>query len=245
MGCEGSSIKRQPGLAVRAQEAGAGQSFLDAESSRTANPGKKWVCFCRASGREILGVVFERNQEEQPRHIFSRYQWFLIQQQIVSGGSDLVSLTAQRWEHKSPSTWHEHCLYDLTQKTCTPNNSSRLCGLSQDYLCEKVFIFFPENEESDLHIIFKGQISSERRKHSSCTQCPFSTIFFDIFLKGKKLLLRKPCYVEFSSPPQSPLSQLQSRLVQQLHPAPALHLCFQHDSRKFQLWRPSVPQTNC
>lgn len=71
MGCEGSSIKRQPGLAARAQEAGAGQSFLDAESSRTANPGKKGVCFCRVSGREILGVVFESNQEEQPRHIFS------------------------------------------------------------------------------------------------------------------------------------------------------------------------------
>jgi len=59
MGCEGSSIKRRSGLAMRTQEAKAGQSFLDMESSSKANLGKKYVCFCHASGREILGTFSE------------------------------------------------------------------------------------------------------------------------------------------------------------------------------------------
>lgn len=70
MGCEGSSIKRQSGLAMRAREAETGQSFLDMESSGKANLGKKPVCFCCASGREILGVFSEHKQEEQSRHRF-------------------------------------------------------------------------------------------------------------------------------------------------------------------------------
>lgn len=60
MGCEGSSIKRQSGLAMSAQEAEAGQSFLDMESNSKANLGKKSVCFCSASAREILGAFSER-----------------------------------------------------------------------------------------------------------------------------------------------------------------------------------------
>lgn len=59
MGCEGSSIKRRSGLAMRTQEAEAGQSLLDVEPSSKANLGKKSVCFCCASGREILGAFSE------------------------------------------------------------------------------------------------------------------------------------------------------------------------------------------
>lgn len=43
MGCEGSSIKTQSGLAMRTREAEAGQSFLYVESSSKANLGKKFV----------------------------------------------------------------------------------------------------------------------------------------------------------------------------------------------------------
>lgn len=46
MDCEGSSIKRWSGLAMRTWEAEAGQSFLDMESSNKANLGKKSVSFC-------------------------------------------------------------------------------------------------------------------------------------------------------------------------------------------------------
>lgn len=59
MGCEGSSIKRRSGLAMRTREAEAGQSFLAVESSSTANLGTKFVCFCCASRREILGAFSE------------------------------------------------------------------------------------------------------------------------------------------------------------------------------------------
>lgn len=67
---------------------------------------------------------------------------------------------------------------------------------------------------------------------------PFSLTFF---LRGKKLLLRKPRHMEC---PSSITEASQSRFVQQLHADPALQLCFKQDSRQFQLWRPSVPKTN-
>lgn len=55
MGCEGSSIKRWSGLAMRTWEAETGQSSLDMESSHKANLGKKSVSACK---REIFRCIF-------------------------------------------------------------------------------------------------------------------------------------------------------------------------------------------